>query len=152
MALKITNTNMERLIHISEVLPLTPAVWQLITSTSNVVSSPITRETDSVKLTDNGGYTKEYAVWATNGELTFDIDFDPNNAVHVILQNAIKNNTQLLINTYVGDLVLGVADQAVGQVTNFSDAGTDGGVLRKSVTIIPNETVDNQATPAVVAP
>ena len=152
MALLITNTNMERLIHISEVLPPTPAVWQVVTSTSNVVSSPMTREVDSVKLTDNGGYTKEYSVWGTNGELTFDIDFDPNNAVHEILRVAIENNTQLLVNVYVGEFGLGVAEQAVGQVTNFSDAGTDGGVLRRSVTIIPNEPIDRLATPAVVAP
>ena len=148
----VTNTNMGRLVHISEVLPPAAAVWQLLTGTSNVVTPPITREVDSVKLTDNGGYTKEASVWATNGEITFDLDYDPNNAVHEIVRAGIENNTQLLVNIYVGELALGIAEQAVGQVTNFSDPGTDGGVLRRSVTIIPNERIDRQATPAVVAP
>lgn len=143
----VTQTNMGRQVYISEVLPPTLAVWQQITGGANVVNPSRTREVHNYKATDTGGVVEQWAVWLTNGTLTFDLKYDDGNAVHVALSDALTNNTRILVNTYLSDVAL-ISDEFIGQVTEMTDAGTDGGVTIKSVVITPNSTIDHNATPA----
>lgn len=143
----VTQTTMSREVKISTVLPPTPPVWQLITGGANVVNPELSREVHSYKATDTGGVVEQWAVWLTNGTFTFDLKFDDGNAVHIALQDAADANSQILVNTFLSDVAL-IADEFLGQVTSFTDAGTDGGVLVKSVVITPNGVVDRNATPA----
>jgi hypothetical protein len=143
----VTQTNMSRQVYISTVLPPTPAVWQQVTGGANIVNPERTRELHSYKATDTGGVTEQWAVWLTNGTLTFDLKYDDGNSVHVALSDALLNNTRILVNTYLSDVAL-VSDEFIGQVTTFTDSGTDGGVTIKSVVITPNSTIDHGATPA----
>ena len=145
----ISELNFNRVIHISTILPPTPAVWQLLTNTENVVL--VTPEADvwEAKTTNTGGVTQKRTTWVTNTPLTFDLVIDTNDAVQTIVLTAIATRTKLLFNVTQSNTASDAYEFA-GYVQSATDDGTDGGGYRRSVTVEPCGSIDEGAIPAVV--
>jgi hypothetical protein len=135
-------------IFISEVLPPTPPVWQLVPKTLNIQLPGSEREVETYKVTDTGGEVEQDIGWRTGDALAFDVKKDDSNAVHVLLQTLFDGNTQVLVNAHIGPNAV-IAHEGLASLNLYRPSGTtDQAVDVWNASFTPEHGWDHTATPA----